>query len=622
MARKQEKAKSPAELERERQAANASAAQAAFSFGRQSSSWFGASPQRSLNDPIQTLLRPLLAEFALVTRPGAAFAQVSGWGAIDAAGKTIYLNPAAPGRISFEQWRYVLAHLAAHLGFEHHRTEGDAALSQAQEAAADHFLAALGLAEPPAGYVPLELPGEDVERLAEQIRNKAFGSLPDRTLAGPGRRDHLFAPAAADFDVRLGEGLEALVAARVEALRPRALGKADLAEEARRYVVNHYPLLASMAARINLVTDRVAVRGQGVELAAVAPALGEIYLALTPDLTLREAIFLLAHELLHLGLRHAQRLNGRDPYIWNLACDFVINGWLLAMGVGTMPQQGLLYDPALAGKSADEIYDLLAAEPARRRRLRSFKGLDEGDMILVGPRTLVRGDVSSLDDAYAQALRYGLDAHSLRYGGRGGRGLLPADLEEEINSLDMEPVDWDVALARWFEEYVREPLPVRTYARASRRQSSTPDIPRPRWYNPEVRTPTCTFGVVLDSSGSMDRETLARALGAIASYAQMRNVTHIRLVQCDAQPYDEGYVDPENLRRAFPVKGRGGTYLGPAIDLLLAQPDFPLDAPILVVTDGGFEAELAVSRTHAWVLPRADAWYPFRPDGSPVFRVL
>jgi predicted metal-dependent peptidase len=185
-------------------------------------------------------------------------------------------------------------------------------------------------------------------------------------------------------------------------------------------------------------------------------------------------------------------------------------------------------------------------------------------------------------------------------------------------------VAWDVELARWFEEYVREPLPVRTYARASRRQSSTPDIPRPRWYTPETLTPTSTFGVILDSSGSMDRETLARALGAIASYASMRNVTQIRLVMCDAMPYDEGYVDPENLRRAYPVKGRGGTYLGPAVDLLLAQPDFPSDAPVLVITDGGFEADLAVPRTHAWILPRApdDLWAPFRPDGAPVFRVL
>lgn len=615
------KTRSAAELERDRLEANAAAAANAFVAAR-SSAWssspaFGNAPE---GDLLVALLRPILAEFSLVTRPGSQFAGVSGFGAIDPVSKTIFLNPAAPGLVRVEQYRYVLAHLAAHLGFEHHRTDGDAALRGAQEAVADALVASLGLVEPPAGYLPSNLGADDPERLAEQIRSGTLGHIPDLTMAGPGRRDHLYAPEAAGYDARMGEGFEALLGLRLAALRPQT-GKADLAAEARRYIVNHYPLLAAMAHQINIVTDRVALRTAGVELAAVNPRLGEIYLAVTPDLTAREAIFALAHELLHLGLRHADRLAGRDPYVWNLASDLQINSWLLAMGVGTMPQQGLLYDPALAGMSSEAIYDLLVGSPARIRRLRSFRGMAVGDIIYDGTRVLVRGDVSALDDAYAAALRHGLDAHHLRYG-TGGRGTLPADLEEEINSLEVDPVPWDVALARWFEEYVRGPLPVRTYARASRRQSSTPDIPRPRWYTPEVRIPAFTFGVVLDSSGSMDRETLARALGAIASYAAERAVAQIRLVMCDAMPYDAGYVDPDALRRAYPVKGRGGTFLSPAVNLLLASPDFPSDAPILVVTDGGFEEELAIPRTHAWILPRVETWWPFRPDGSPVFRVL
>lgn len=611
------KAKSPAELEHDRLAANARAAQSAFVAARHSSPAFSNADE---GDLVVALLRPVLAEFGLVTRPGSQFAAVSGFGAIDPLTKTIFLNPAAPGAVSVDQYRYVLAHLAAHLGFEHHRHDADLALRLAQEAAADNLVGSLGLLEPPDGYQALELSAEDPVRLAEQIRAGDFGTLRDLTMAGPGQRDHVYAPDAVDFDKRLAEGFEALLAIRLDNLRP-ASAKADIADEARRYIVNHYPLLAAMARQINIVTDRVAVRGAGVELAAVNPTLNEIYLSVTPDLTLREAIFLLAHELLHLGLRHAQRVAGRDPYIWNLASDMVVNGWLLGMGVGTMPQRGALFDPALAGMSADAVYELLAGDPARIRRLRSFRGVELGDIIYSGSRVLVRGDVSSLDDAYAAALRYGLDAHHLRYGAK-DRGLLPADLEEEINSLDVEPVAWDVALARWFEEFVRGPLPVRTYARASRRQSSSPDIPRPRWYTPDVRVPAFTFGVVLDSSGSMDRETLARALGAIASYAQERDVAQIRLVMCDAMPYDEGYIDPETLRRSFPVKGRGGTYLSPAVNLLLASADFPPDAPILVITDGGFEEKLNIPRTHAWVMPREDPWYSFRTDGSPVFRVL
>jgi predicted metal-dependent peptidase len=130
-----------------------------------------------------------------------------------------------------------------------------------------------------------------------------------------------------------------------------------------------------------------------------------------------------------------------------------------------------------------------------------------------------------LDDIYRRCVEAGMACPT--------RGLLPAGLLEEIKSLFTPPVPWDVELARWMEAnvpIVREPL--RTYARASRRQASTPDIPRPARYVPQEWKDACTFGVILDTSGSMDREVLGRALGAIASYAEARDVTGIRLVLC------------------------------------------------------------------------------------------
>jgi hypothetical protein len=82
----------------------------------------------------------------------------------------------------------------------------------------------------------------------------------------------------------------------------------------------------------------------------------------------------------------------------------------------------------------------------------------------------------------------------------------------------------------------------RSYARASRRRSATPDIPRPGWIRPEEVVRQATFGVVLDTSGSMDTKLLGKALGAIASYAMARGVPRARVVCCDAMPYDVGHL--------------------------------------------------------------------------------
>lgn len=53
-----------------------------------------------------------------------------------------------------------------------------------------------------------------------------------------------------------------------------------------------------------------------------------------------ECLFVLTHELLHAGLNHASRLRGRDPFLWNAACVFVINDWLMEIGIGQPPTLG------------------------------------------------------------------------------------------------------------------------------------------------------------------------------------------------------------------------------------------------------------------------------------------
>jgi predicted metal-dependent peptidase len=127
-----------------------------------------------------------------------------------------------------------------------------------------------------------------------------------------------------------------------------------------------------------------------------------------------------------------------------------------------------------------------------------------------------------------------------------------------------------------------------------------------------------TFGVVLDTSLSMNRAMLGKALGTIASYAMANDVPAVRVLYCDAAPYDAGYLRPDDLAHGATVKGRGGTVLQPAIDLIETAPDFPEGGPLLILTDGACD-RLRIRREHAFVLPEG-ANLPFVPKGE-VFRV-
>jgi predicted metal-dependent peptidase len=387
-------------------------------------------------------------------------------------------------------------------------------------------------------------------------------------------------------------------------------------DRALAWFVSSYPLLGALATGLRIVADAEVCRQLDIRIAAVSTYSAEIYINPHAQHSQDEWRFILAHEMLHAGLRHQARVGGRDHYLFNIAADYQINGWLVEMEVGTLPS-GLLYDPQLKGLSAEAIYDRITTDLRRHRKLMTLRGAQgKGDCAgdLLGPDVGVTPtDGTDLDEFYRRALSSGLSFHR-----SSGRGLIPAGLVEEIEALDMPVLAWDAQLARWFEEFVTPPERVRSYARPSRRQSSTPDIPRAGRVFREELVRTCTFGVVLDTSGSMSRLMLAKALGSIASYAAARDVPAARVVFCDAAAYDAGYLPVSEIAGRVRVRGRGGTELQPGVDLLERAADFPPTGPILIITDAQCDV-VRVRREHAFLVP-VGALLPFTPRG-PVFRM-
>ena len=130
-------------------------------------------------------------------------------------------------------------------------------------------------------------------------------------------------------------------------------------------------------------------------------------------------------------------------------------------------------------------------------------------------------------------------------------------------------------LAHWFSEHIPPLVKYRSYARPSRRQGATPDIPRAGYVTREPSEHARTFGVVIDTSGSMSAKLIGMALGSIASYAASRNVSFAGIAFCDAHAYDAGYLAPDEIAGRVEVKGRGDTKLQPGIDLVETAKDFP-----------------------------------------------
>ena len=148
----------------------------------------------------------------------------------------------------------------------------------------------------------------------------------------------------------------------------------------RSWFLASYPLLGAFAANFELIEDPEICKRWGIHVAAVDAEAREIYFNPLIGLNFHECQFVMAHEFLHVGLRHQARCQGRDAYIWNLACDYVINDWLIQKGIGEPPAIGLLHDPQLRGLSAEVVYDRIVTDLRRLRKLATFRGTGECDM--------------------------------------------------------------------------------------------------------------------------------------------------------------------------------------------------------------------------------------------------
>lgn len=571
------------------------------------------------------LFAPLVAHANFI-RSERSSCPETGWAVITDGG-TVHVHPTR--RLEPQEWSYVLAHCLLHLGFDHFKKDKQRwEWNMACDCFVTRFLAMLKFGRPPQEFEGIaDIPGGTEDRLYQQFCEQGVPeSLRCYSTSGNQSHDMFFVGKEdrdlvhrIDWQACFGKGLQAAVrsAVNVAAGYDKTLGAANdgmsPAQRARAWFLSSFPLLGALAATFEIVEDPIICQRLHISVAAIDEYSQEIFMNPAAGLDEYECRFVMAHELLHAGLRHQGRCQGRDFFLWNVACDFVVNGWLVEMGLGTLPKVGVLYDPDLKGESAESVYDQIVTDLRRGRKLATLCGVGLPDIFMRRAVKANLPDGVDLDEWYRRSLVQGLSYHEEQ-----GRGYLPAGLVEEIRALSQPPIPWDVQLAEWFDGHFAPIEKIRTFARPSRRQSSTPDIPRPRWFPAKGAEDGRTFGVVLDTSGSMDRSVLAHALGAIASYSIARDVPAVRVVFCDAAVYDQGYVNPEAIADRVQVKGRGGTILQPAIHLLDRAEDFPKDGPLLIITDG-FCDRLTIRREHAFLMPIGHH-LPFVPKG-PVFRI-
>ncbi|MDR2094062.1 MAG: hypothetical protein LBP76_00900, partial [Treponema sp.] len=389
-----------------------------------------------------------------------------------------------------KEWAHVIAHCLLHLGMGHfdlkrfklrYLDPGDTGIDQraslvlwncACDLVTERFLEDIKFgSRPPDPQDPEYLPAlpagvNDEVRLYERLLRDGtagytgFGTMnknsPDMIFAdgkSHGLRYIPWGQGPQSWSEIFATGLARAVRNAVNVaggLAPEPIYREDnpqsLAVRAKNWFISNYPLLGAIAAAFTIIEEPDVCGRLEVHIAAVSAYLREIYINPSAGLTEMEYRFVIAHELLHAALRHDIRHQWRDAYLWNIACDFVINLWLTEMGIGDRPV-GALYDEQFRGFSAESVYDRIVTDIRRFNKLATLRGLGLGD-ILPGEAGRWNGtDGVNLDGFYRRALAEGLDYHQEQ-----GRGSIPQGLIEDIRALSHPPIPWDVELARWFDD--------------------------------------------------------------------------------------------------------------------------------------------------------------------------
>ncbi|MCP9784078.1 hypothetical protein KBY83_12260 [Cyanobium sp. WKJ7-Wakatipu] len=332
----------------------------------------------------------------------------------------------------------------------------------------------------------------------------------------------------------------------------------------------------------------------------------------------RDAVFL--HELLHAALLHPSRRGVREPELFNIAADIVVNGMVAAEKSIALPK-GAIRDTKLEHHSVEEIYELLQKNAKKKQpKLPLVDLLKPGSMGLGAEQEKGEegkggeegegkefGDCSSHDPAgelHDLHDRSFLEAHWKQaiqqakvLASSQGQDNLPAGILRHLGEVADPQIDWRSQLWRYL---VRTPTDFSGFDRRFLHRGL---------YLDHLEGESVQVFVCIDTSGSIDDEQMSLFIGEVNGILSSYPMLDCRLWYADAECY--GPYEIGSVHEIPQPEGGGGTDFRPffqaameawsgdqeAICVYLTDGygDFPEEAPRLpvlwVIVPGGLQSE-------------------------------
>lgn len=343
--------------------------------------------------------------------------------------------------------------------------------------------------------------------------------------------------------------------------------------EARLSMLFHYPFFGNLATRMEVV-DATA----WCPTAATDGCKLYFNREFIKKLSKKELQFLIAHEILHAVYDHIGRRGTKDPQIWNMAIDYIVNWTLVKERIGEMPKNGLLSTKYTDEWTSEQVYnDLIQNCTKIEMSLDMHLDLSHGDGNQDengengennGSGTSIKTGVGNkLTSANASGKENGPpklskeDVQRIRNemraavisAARVSAGSVPLGVQRLIKALTNPKMDWRSMLEAHVASSVRGDF---TYRRFSKKTWSTGVV-----LPSQDTLPAVDVVVAIDASGSISDKMLTDFLSEVYGIMEQFQDFKLLLMSFDTQVYNPQVFTPENKESVleYEIKGSGGT---------------------------------------------------------------
>ena len=274
-----------------------------------------------------------------------------------------------------------------------------------------------------------------------------------------------------------------------------------------------------------------------------------------------ELIFGFGHELGHIIFDHMTRRGSREPQIWNMAGDYVINNMLIRESVGTrITAVPILEDRKYEGKTADEVYDDLMKNAVKIQmtlddHLDMEGDGEEGETDADGNPIPGKGKpkFKKLSEEEQKALRDEWREAVIQATKNAGAGNVPMDIERLVKDITAPVMDLKDLLRIQFSGSVKSDY---TWMRPNRKGWHTGAVLPGQLPGEEL-----DIVVALDASGSINEGMLRDFLGMVQGSLDQFTSYKVQVVTFDTDVYNEDTFTGDDGRSMaeYSIKGGGGT---------------------------------------------------------------